>query len=67
MKSQADFGAEDEARLTPCEDDKPKDAGITLFKAGSDYYLPARHTGVAPRKADALRGRQIKSVQILKI
>ena len=41
MKFQADFGAEDEARLTPCEDDKPKDAGITLFKAGSDYYLSA--------------------------
>ena len=42
MKFQADFGAEDEARLTPCEDDKPKDTEITLFKAGSDYYLSAK-------------------------
>ena len=41
MKFQIDFGAEDEARLTPCEDDKPKDAEIALFKAGSDYSLSA--------------------------
>ena len=34
-----DFGAEDEARLSPCEDDKPKDAEITPFQAGSDYLL----------------------------
>ncbi|MBQ8526020.1 MAG: hypothetical protein IJ460_04820 [Clostridia bacterium] len=50
MKSQADFGAEDEARLTPCEDDKPKDAGITLFKAGSDYYLSANKTSLKTDK-----------------
>ena len=43
MKFQADFSAEDEARLTPCEDDKPKDDEIALFKAGSDYFLLANY------------------------
>ena len=42
MEFRADFGAEDEARLTPCEDDKPEDTEITLFKAGSGYYLSAK-------------------------
>ena len=41
MKFRVDFGAKDEARLTPCEDDKPKDTEITLFKAVSDYSLEA--------------------------
>ena len=44
MKFRGDFGAEDEARLTPCKDDKPKDAEITLFKAGSGYSLSANAT-----------------------
>lgn len=26
----------------PIKADKPKDAGITLFQAGSDYFLSAR-------------------------
>ena len=43
MKFRADFGAKDEARLEPCKDDKPKDAGITLFKAGSVYCLSAHY------------------------
>ena len=34
-----DFGAEDEARLLPCKDDKPKDAEIAPFQAGLDYLL----------------------------
>ena len=25
----------------PCKDDKPEDVEITLFKAGSGYYLSA--------------------------
>ena len=41
MNFQVDFGAKDEARLTPCKDDKPKDAEITLFKADSGYFLLA--------------------------
>jgi len=32
------FGAEDEVRLTPFEDDKPKGAKNTIFQAGSDNY-----------------------------
>ncbi len=43
MEFRTDFGAEDEARLMPCKDDKPKDAEIALFKAGSGYYLSAKH------------------------
>ena len=42
MEFRVNFGAEDEARLTPCEDDKPKGAETTLFQAGSDYLLSAR-------------------------
>ena len=41
MEFRGDFGAEDEARLTPCKDDKPKYTEITLFQAGSDYSLSA--------------------------
>ena len=41
MEFRVNLDAEDEARLTPCEDDKPEDTEITLFKAGSDYYLSA--------------------------
>ena len=47
MEFCADFGAEDEARLTPCKDDKPEDAEITLFKAGSGYYLSATTKKIA--------------------
>ena len=32
---------EDAVRLTPCKDDKLKDAEIMLFQADSDYYLSA--------------------------
>ncbi len=28
--------------LSPIKADKPKDAEITLFQAGSDYYLSAK-------------------------
>ncbi len=31
MKYRADFGAKDAAMLSPCKDDKPKDAYITQF------------------------------------
>ena len=39
MKFRENFSAEDDARLTPCEDDKPKVAEISPFQAGSDYLL----------------------------
>jgi len=39
MKIRGDFGAEDEARLTPCKDDKPKYTEITLVKAWFGYFL----------------------------
>jgi len=39
MKFRGDFGAEDEARLTPCKDDKTKYTEITLFKAWFGYLL----------------------------
>ena len=42
MKFRVDFGAKDEGRLSPFEDDKPKDPEITLFKAGSDNYCHAK-------------------------
>ena len=35
------FGADDDERLTPFEEDKPKCAEITPFKAGSDSMLSA--------------------------
>ena len=41
MEFRVDFGAEDEARLTPCKDDKPKYTETTLFQAGLDYSLSA--------------------------
>ena len=41
IEFRADFGAEDAVRLAPCKDDKPKDAEIMLFQAGSDCYLSA--------------------------
>jgi len=41
MEFRVGFGAEDEARLTPCKDDKPKYTEITLFQASSDYSLSA--------------------------
>ncbi len=31
-----------------CKDDKPKDAEIMLFQAGSDYPLSAKGTGMRP-------------------
>jgi len=46
IEFRADFGAEDAVRLAPCKDDKPKDAEIMLFQAGSDYSPSARHTEV---------------------
>ena len=36
-----DFGAEDEGRLSPFEDDNPKDAENTVFRAGSDNSCQA--------------------------
>ena len=39
MKFRGGFGAEDEARLSPCKDDKPKHTEITLFKAWFGYLL----------------------------
>jgi len=36
-----DFGAEDDGRLPPFKDDKPKDAENTVFKAGSDNFCQA--------------------------
>ena len=39
MKFRENFSAEDDARLTPCEDDKPKVSEISPFQAGSDYLL----------------------------
>ena len=41
MEFRGDFGAEDEARLTPCKDNKPKYTDIAPFQAGSDYSLSA--------------------------
>ena len=41
IEFRADFGAEDAVRLAPCKDDKPKDAEIMSFQAGSDYSLSA--------------------------
>ena len=46
MKFWKDFGAEDEARLTPCKDDKPKVAEISPFQAGSGYLLSVSVTGL---------------------
>ena len=46
MKFRENFGAEDDARLTPCEDDKPKVAEISPFQAGSDYLLSVSVTGL---------------------
>ena len=48
IEFRADFGVEDAVRLAPCKDDKPKDAEITLFQAGSDYPLSAKGTGMRP-------------------
>ena len=42
MEFRVDFGAEDEARLSPCKDGKPKYTEITLFQASSDYSLSAK-------------------------
>ncbi len=44
IEFRADFGVEDAVRLAPCKDDKPKDAEIMLFQAGSDYSLSAKYT-----------------------
>ena len=44
MNFCADFGASDEIRLTPIEDDKPKDAENSKFKASSDYLATANRT-----------------------
>ena len=37
-----DFGAEDAGRLSPFEDDNPKDAENTVFRAGSDNSCQAK-------------------------
>ena len=42
MKFRENFSAEDDARLTPCEDDKLKVAEISPFQAGSDYLLSVK-------------------------
>ena len=39
MEFWLDFGAKDAAWLTPCKDDKPKDAEIAAFQAGSDSWV----------------------------
>ena len=44
MEFRVDFGAEDEARLSPCKDDKPKYIEITPFQADLDYFLSAMLT-----------------------
>ena len=36
------FGAEDEVRLSPFEDDKPKDAENTVCKAASGNFCQAK-------------------------
>ena len=41
MEFRVDFGAEDEARLSPCKDDKPKYIEITPFQADLGYFLSA--------------------------
>ncbi len=41
MKFRADFGAEDEGRLVPFEDDKVKDAEISPLQASSVSFVPA--------------------------
>ena len=46
IEFRADFGAEDAVRLAPCKDDKPKDAEIVFFQAGSDCYLSAKQCGI---------------------
>lgn len=38
MKFWIDLGAKDEDRLSPFEEDKPKDAEISPFKAGSNWH-----------------------------
>jgi len=38
---RGDFGAEDEGRLTPFEDDKAKESENTGFQAGLDNYCQA--------------------------
>ena len=42
MKFCAGFDAEDADRLTPFKDDKPKNAEIPLFQAGSDNTAMAK-------------------------
>ena len=49
IEFRADFGAEDAVRLAPCKDDKPKDAEIVLFQAGSDYSLSAKYNEQCPQ------------------
>ena len=44
MNFWADFGASDEIRLTPIEDDKPKDAENSKFWASSDYLATAKYS-----------------------
>ena len=55
MEFWADFGAEEEGRLTPVNDNKPKDAEIPPFKASSDYVASANSQTLAkPRKMAVL-------------
>ena len=49
MEFWVDFGAEDADGLTPFKSDKPKDTEITLFQAGSDYFLLAKAYEDTPR------------------
>ena len=63
--SGANFGASDEIRLTPIEDDKPKDAENSKFKASSDYLATAMsekcHFGRSCQTVQLMHGVPLKS------
>ena len=65
MNFCADFGASDEIRLTPIEDDKPKDAENSKFKASSDYLATAMsekcHFGRSCQTVQLMHGVPLKS------
>ena len=52
MEFWVDFGAEDADGLTPFKSDKPKDTEITLFQAGSDYFLLAKKANTVKKTID---------------
>ena len=45
MNFRIDFGAEDEGRLTPFKDDKPKDVENSMFQASSVLVTQALASG----------------------